>query len=265
MSTDPNLEQNDEPIRYSAKDGVAILTLNKPPVNALSSAAYKLLARISDRLASDDSIRVAIFTAEGPRIFCGGADVKELAAQTPDGRAAFFAMSNETRQKFSNIPIPVIAAITGPAAGAGVTYPAYCDYRIAADHAYFKMPEIDRGSVAGGGAMFLALGVLTGPMRMMLYTGRSVPAQEALEMHLVDEVVPYARLMEVALERATMIAAKPRHALMAMKTAIRKMSYNPNWDEEGYAAMQKMNIEMMQRPETQEGYSAFMEKRKPRY
>lgn len=252
-----------ELIRVDTGDGVAVLTIDRPPVNALSQEAYRALARAVARVGADESVRVAILTGAGSRMFCAGADVKELATLDAAGRAAFFAVSNEARRACETMPIPVIAALNGPAVGAGVSYATFCDYRIAADHAYLAMAEIDRGSVAGGGATLMAVGVPSGALRFLLYTGRKVSAEEALAMHLVDEVVPAARLMTVARERAALIAAKPRHGLIQMKRAINLMSYNATWGDAGLEATQRMTAEMADRPETKAGMKAFLERKRP--
>jgi enoyl-CoA hydratase/carnithine racemase len=259
------LAADEDLLTFEARDGIGILTLRRPPANAFSSEMYRRLSRLAAAIAEDEAVRVVILTAEGSRIFSGGADVKELATLDGAGRAAFFEVSGLARRTFAAIPVPVIAAINGACAGAGVAYPARCDYRIAAEHAQFSMPEIDRGSVAGGGVDLMPLGVPSGRLRMMLYTGRKYAAHEALAMHLVDEVVPFERLMEVAMERASDIAAKPRHALMQMKRAITEMSYNPVWGEEGYEKTQRMSVALIERADAQEGISAFLDKRKPQY
>jgi enoyl-CoA hydratase/carnithine racemase len=250
---------------FDIRDGVGTMTLRRPPANAFSSELYRRLARLAREIAADESVRVVILTAEGSRIFSGGADVKELATLNGEGRAAFFSVSGEARRAFSAIPVPVIAAINGACAGAGVAYPARCDYRIAAEHAQFSMPEIDRGSVAGGGVDLMPLGVPSGALRMMLFTGRKYSAHEALAMHLIDEVVPFERLPEIALERATAIAVKPRHALVQMKQAINEMSYNPVWGEEGFSRTQSMSVALIEHIDAQEGFKAFLEKRDPKY
>lgn len=237
--------------------GVAVITLDRPPVNALSSAMYLALGDAADQIAGDERVRVAILTGAGG-VFSAGADVRELASHSPKGREAFFAITGATRRKVDGIPVPVIAAINGAAAGAGVAYATMCDYRIAADTAFLAMPEIDRGSVATGGINLKAVGVPPGALRFMLFTGRRVPATEAVAIHLVDEVVPAGRLLAVAYERALAIAAKPRHALVAMKRAIREVSGDGR-QEELYATTQAMTIDLIDRPETRAGLDAFAE------
>jgi enoyl-CoA hydratase/carnithine racemase len=181
-------------------------------------------------------------------MFSAGADVKELATHGPADRAAFFERTNSTRRAISDLPVPVIAAINGPAVGAGVAYASYCDYRIAVDDAFFAMPEIDRGSVAGGGLPLHAIGVPPGPLRLMLYSAARVPAPTALAIHLVDELTSADRLLDTARERAAAIASKPRSVLVAMKRAILEVSRDPRW-EAHHAAAQAITIGLMS-PET---------------
>jgi len=267
MATDAAADNTgaDAPIRYAADNGVAVITLDRPPANALSSAMYTLLAEVAERVSAEPSVRVAILTAANPRMFSGGADVKELATLDSAGRAAFFEISGNARRKFAAIPVPIIAAVTGACVGAGVSYATRCDYRIASETAFFAMPEIDRGSVAGGGVDLMSIGVPSGALRMMLFSGRRYSAFEAQAMHLVDEVVPPEQLQAVAADRAAAIAAKPRNTLIEMKRAIKLMAFNVNWSDEGYVETQRVSSELMQRAETQEGIAAFLEKRAPNY
>jgi enoyl-CoA hydratase/carnithine racemase len=231
-------------VTVDVADGIAIVTIDRPPVNALSAAAFEALGRAADRISTDDSVKVAVLTGTG-RTFCAGADVKELAGHGPAERAAYFELTGATRQKVREIPVPVIAAINGPAAGAGVAYASFCDYRIAADTAFLAMPEINLGSVAAGGLPLMAIGVPSGALRYLLFSGRRVTAQEALAMHLVDEVVPAADLISVARERAVLIADKDRRALVAMKRAIGEMAGDAGGDETAYARTSQMTIALI--------------------
>jgi enoyl-CoA hydratase/carnithine racemase len=246
-------------VRCQVDDGIAVVTIERPPVNAFSSAVYAELARAMETIGTDDGVRVAILTAEG-RMFSAGADVKELSTLAAGGRAAFFAQSDRTRRLVSDLPVPMIAAINGSAVGAGVAYATYCDYRLASESAFFAMPEIDRGSVAGGGLPLVAIGVAPGALRWMLYSGARIPAVDALAIHLVDEVVPPEELMIVARERAAVIAAKARSTLVAMKRAILDVGRDPRW-EGAHAAAQATTIALADHPETREGFRTFLEHR----
>jgi enoyl-CoA hydratase/carnithine racemase len=222
---------------------VAVMTLDRPPVNALSSHMYAQLGRAAAQITGDPGIKVAILTGSGQR-FSGGADVKELASHTPAERQDFWALTSETRRLFLGIPVPVIAAIDGPAVGAGVAYVTHCDYRIAASGTFLSMPEIDVGSVAGGGEALLAIGMPSGAVRYLLYSGNRIPAEEALRVHLVDELAPAGAALALARERAAVIAEKPRAALVAMKRAINVASAaTPG--EDVLARTQQITLDMM--------------------
>jgi enoyl-CoA hydratase len=222
--------------------GVATIAIDRPPVNALSSHMYAELAAVAGRIAEDEQVRVTILTGTGS-CFCGGADVKELRSQTPEQRQAFWEVTASARRQILSIPVPVIAAIDGAAAGAGVAYATYCDYRIAARTARFSMPEINVGSVAGGGEALLGIGMPRGAIRYLLFSGTAMSAQEALHCHLVDEVSDSA--IGLARERAAVIAQKSRSALVAMKRAINLASAATAPTEDMVAQTQKITLEMM--------------------
>jgi enoyl-CoA hydratase len=207
-------------VRYSVADGIGTVVLDRPPVNAFSLAMYQEMARLFQQIAEDIDVRAVILTAASQRIFSGGADVKQMASLDAEGRALFAAASFDARTRFRAIPVPVIAALTGKCVGAGLMYPAMCDYRVAADHAEFAMPEIDHGLTAGGGKDFMQIGMPGGALRLMMFTGQRLSARGALQVHLIDEVVPGDKVLDVALERATLIAGKSRDSLVQMKQAI---------------------------------------------
>ena len=229
-------------VNLTVTAGVATIAIDRPPVNALSSFMYAELAKAATLIAEDESVRVGILTGTGS-CFCGGADVKELRSQTPEQRQAFWEVTADARRRFLSIPVPVIAAIDGAAAGAGVAYATYCDYRIAAGNARLSMPEINVGSVAGGGEALLGIGMPRGAIRYLLFSGTAMSAEEALHAHLVDEVSSSA--LGLARERAAVIAEKPRSALIAMKRAINLASASSAPTEDMVAQTQKTPLEMM--------------------
>lgn len=259
-ASDPN-----ELIEYTVRDHIGAITLSRPPANAFSVVMYKRLASIAELVAADDSVNVCVFAArEGP-IFCGGADVNELATLDGRGREDFFRVSSRTRELFTAIPVPVIAAITGHCAGAGVTYATRSDYRIVSSAAQFCMPEIDRGSVAGGGIDMMAVGVPSGPLRMMLYSGARYTADQVARMHLVDEVVNPDDVLVTAWSWAERLSRKSRRALVQMKRAIGLMSRQLAGSEEAFRETQRMTVSLMDVGDSREGLAAFVEKREPQY
>jgi len=258
------VEDTPELVNYRTLDRIAVITLNRPPVNALARPLWLALGDALDRLAADESIHVAILTGQGTRAFCGGADLKELLADTDEDRQIRHRDVTPIQMKLVNAPVPVICAINGPAVGAGVGLASHCDIRIAVDTAHFSMTEVDRGTAAGGGAQLRRLGIPSGPLRRMLYTGQRISAQEALEIHLVDEVVPSEDLMTVALELAASIAAKSRDALVVLKEAILEVEVEPDW-KAAYARTHRLTDRIAVSEGAREGLTAFFEKRTPVY
>lgn len=259
------MSQPDSILTYQVLDGrVGVLTLNRPPVNALSTGLWQALSDAMDRLAEDERVNAAILTGQGTKAFSAGADVKEMVQLTPVSRRQRQEFILGAMARVADLSIPLICAINGPAAGGGVNLATLCDYRIAADHAHFSLPEIDRGTVSGGGVFLRRIGVSSGAIRELLYTGRRVPATEALSMRLVDCVVPGDQLMPRAMSVATAMASKARDALVLMKRAVRIAESKGDWLE-AYRATNDTSLELAGSPEAREGMAAFLEKRQASY
>jgi enoyl-CoA hydratase/carnithine racemase len=198
-------------------DGVAVITLNNPKVNALSQA---LLAEL--RTAAEDMIAHppgAVLITGGERIFAAGADISEFG--TPEqGRhitAAFHAALNAV----AAIPRFVIAGISGYALGGGCELALACDYRIAGERAVFGQPEILLGILpGGGGTQRLPRLIGRSKAKEMMITGRQVKAEEAMRIGLVDEVVDNDALHERALGLATEVARGALQAQAMIKRAV---------------------------------------------
>jgi enoyl-CoA hydratase len=246
---------------YENRGRIAILRLNRPPVNALNTPLWEAISDAFNRLAEDTSAHVAILTAEGHRAFCAGADIKELQLPGFEDRSR---QHQETMEKMANTPVPVICAINGPAIGAGIVLSSLCDIRIAADNAHFSWTEIDRGLVSGGGVHLRKIGVRSGMIRELLFTGRKYTADEAFVYGAVDHLVPSDQLMPTALELAERIASKPRQALVATKKAILEVEVTADW-RQAYANANQHAKGLRHLAETEEGIAAFIEKREPKY
>jgi enoyl-CoA hydratase len=194
----------DSLLRVQEKDGIALLTLNRPEKrNALSRALRGEISGALDELEKDDAIRVAILTGEGPA-FCAGFDRSELFA---GDMAEIFAESMAYHRRVYTFAKPLIAAVNGPALGGGCDLAALCDFRIAAATATFGQPQVRFGAPAIYELMRAVMG--TGPAREMCLTGRGYDAQEALAIGFVNRVVDPAELMEVATGVAREIATLP--------------------------------------------------------
>ena len=222
------MSMNTDPILIEKHDRVAIMTLNSPPVNALSAAMYQQISAGLTAIAQDESVHVMILTGAGEKAFCAGADTRELAKLDGATRIERYKLVQSVFAQYSEMAIPTVCAVNGPAPGGGSVLASLSDYRVASDRGTFSYPEIDRGTV-GGGVFLRRAGVAPGVMRELLYSGRTIPAEEARELHLVDIVVPHAQLMERAMEIAQRWAAKDRQALMHMKQAILMVEREPDW------------------------------------
>jgi enoyl-CoA hydratase/carnithine racemase len=199
-------------------DGVAIVRLDHPPVNALSRELLTELADVARALAADAAVRAVVVCGEG-KAFAAGADIGEFGKQ--DAALEIGARFRAAFDALAAIPRPVIAAIHGVALGGGLELALACDLRVAADTARVGQPEILLGIIPGAGAT-QRLARLIGPARAkdLIWSGRQVKADEALAMGLVDLVVPAADLLHITLERAAELAAGPTVALALAKQVI---------------------------------------------
>jgi enoyl-CoA hydratase/carnithine racemase len=200
--------------------GVAVIRLDRPPMNALNTAVQEALRAAAGRVSSDDAVRSVVLYG-GERVFAAGADVKEFAGQDHaymlrDGQRLTSALDALAR-----VPKPVIAAVTGYALGGGCELALTADFRVSADDARWGQPEMLLGIIPGAGGT-QRLPRLIGPARAkdLIYSGRFVAADEALRIGLVDRVVPKADVYRTALDWAAQLAKGPALALGAAKAAI---------------------------------------------
>jgi enoyl-CoA hydratase/carnithine racemase len=200
-------------------DGVALVTLDRPPLNALSAGLLAALAKQAHALAADPSIKAVVITGND-RAFAAGADVTEFAPDRESARlvAASFRTACDA---IAAIERPVIAAIRGYALGGGLEVALACDLRVAADTTRVGQPEILLGIIPGGGAT-QRLARLVGAARAkeMIWSGRQVRADEALAIGLVDRVVPADDVVDEALRWARSFASGPVVAISLAKRAI---------------------------------------------
>jgi len=199
------------------EDGVALLTLDRPKMNALSVAFLGQLRDAVHGLLSD--LPGALVVWGGPRIFAAGADIGEFAAPGAAERiaAAFLGATRE----LAAFPRPTIAAVSGFALGGGLELALACDLRVVSDDARLGQPEVLLGIIPGGGAtQRLPRLVGTARAKDMIYTGRQVGAEEALRIGLVDRVSTRADVLDAALSLAGGLASGPVVALSAAKRVI---------------------------------------------
>jgi enoyl-CoA hydratase len=205
-------------LRESRDDGVALLRLNRPPLHPLSVAVLGEIARHAADLAGDASVKAVVVTG-GDKAFAAGADVAEFTepGAAPKVTAAFRGAFDA----IGAIPRPVIAAIEGFALGGGFELALACDLRVAGESARLGFPEIQFGIFPGAGGTQRAPRLI-GPARTkeLVWTGRHVKAPEALELGLVDRMVPAGTALEAALECAGSLASGAVVAMGLAKRAI---------------------------------------------
>ncbi|BEP65353.1 enoyl-CoA hydratase/isomerase family protein (plasmid) [Variovorax sp. V213] len=248
-------------INLEVSDCIAVVRLDKPPVNALDRATRRRLIEIFDEVSERSDVRVAILTGTG-KFFCSGADLKDRP--NADKAGDFLDHNRWTRETGNAIrecAKPVIAAVNGPALGAGFGLMASCDIFLASEDATFAMPEINVG-LAGGVSMLRTM-VGRSFTRRMFFTGMKVPAAELYRRGVIDEVVPAEQLMPLAMEIAQEIASKAPLAIAYAKQAANMMDLMPQRD--GYRFEQNFTMALARTEDAQEARKAFLEKRKPVY
>ncbi|RMG66556.1 MAG: 1,4-dihydroxy-2-naphthoyl-CoA synthase [Calditrichaeota bacterium] len=250
-------------IKYEKAEGIAKITINRPEVrNAFRPLTVKeMMAALADA-RDDEEIGVIILTGEGDKAFCSGGDqrVRGEAGYVDDQGVARLNVLDFQRQ-IRTCPKPVIAMVAGYAIGGGHVLHVMCDLTIAADNAIFGQTGPKVGSFDGGyGASYLARIVGQKKAREIWFLCRQYTAQEALEMGLVNAVVPLERLEEETVKWCKEILANSPTAIRCLKAAL-------NADCDGQAGLQELagcaTMLFYMTEEGQEGRNAFLEKRKP--
>lgn len=247
-------------VKVSVDRGLAVVTLDRPPANAVSLEVYDEIRRTFHRLGEDPAMRVAVLTGAG-KVFCGGNDVSDFVDLEFDRATEYLAHVRLTFNALYDCPIPVVGAINGAAVGTGIVLASLCDIRIASERAVFALPEIDVGVLGGSRHVMRLAG--QGMTRWMMYTGRRVRADEALRARIVDEVVPPEEVMPRAMAIAEEIASKSPPAIRLAKLGLNRTE-EMNM-KEGYEFECTLTAAVRRTPEAREGAMAFLEKRQPSY
>jgi enoyl-CoA hydratase len=249
-------------VTLELKDAVAVITIDRPEaLNALNS---QVLAELQNTLGSIDTetIRCVVLTGAGEKAFIAGADVAEMAGLDPAQAKAFAHFGKAVFLMIENFPLPVIAAINGYCLGGGNELALSCDIRLCSQNAIFGQPEVGLGITAGFGGT-QRLGRVIGSAskaKELLLTGKSIKAEEALQIGLVSEVYPSKTLMEATLSLAAQIA---RNAPIAVRNT--KKAFN---EGNGKPLAEAMQVETQyfsacfNSEDQREGMQAFLDRRK---
>lgn len=250
-----------ESITAHQQDACLFLTMNSPPVNAMSRAFMEALSAHLARCAEDPGVRVVAIASGLPTIYSAGADVRELVGLDRAACEAFVELGQGTFDRIVALPKPVIAAIHGICIGGGLEMAMACDFRIAADGSELGHPEVDLGLVSGWGAT-QRLARLIGRTRAleMLMTGDRIKARRALAVGLIHRVVPGHALLLETRRLAHQLSQKSASALRGIKQAVNRgahLSLAEGLVIEGHAF-----VETYQSPDAAAGLRAFLEKRR---
>jgi enoyl-CoA hydratase/carnithine racemase len=249
-----------------AIDGpVAVVTIDHPPVNAISRAVTEELSAVADDLHANEEVKAIVVTGGGTNAFVAGADIKEiLGLPGPEDAEEWVRLGQSTFTKIEDAPKPWIAALNGVALGGGLELAMACHMRVAGDRIKLGQPEINLGMIpAFGGTQRLPR--IIGPARAaeIILTGDAISAQEAFRLGLVNKVVPQADVLKQSVGVARKVAGKSglvvRH-LMSLIGRSRDMNLEAGLEIEAQSAR-----ELSSSHDTREGLTAFVEKRQPSF
>ena len=249
------------------EDAIGWIVFNQPQKhNAVSYEMWQALPVLLDLFAKDEEVRVVILKGEGEKAFISGADISQFGEKRSSTEAVleYNAASDRAGKALQEFPKPILAMIRGYCIGGGVAVAVGCDVRIAADDTRYSVPA----GKLGLGYRFPGVKRLTdlvGPSftAEIFYTARQFNAQEALQMGLVNRVVPAAELERYTMEYANTIAGNAPLTLISIKRSLIEWHKDPA--QRDLALAQKLVDECYASEDYKEGRTAFMEKRKPQF
>ena len=243
------------PITTTIKDKIAEIVFDVPPVNAFDSETWMSIPDIITEAARDPDVNCVLIRAEG-KGFCGGVDIKEMQAH-PERITTLNRGNYLTFKAVRDAEVPVVSAVHKFVIGGGIGVCGASDVIIAADDAYFSLPEVDRGAM--GGASHLSRMLPLHKVRAAFFTGGTVPAEEAYRLGAVEKVVQRADLEKEAREFCAVIASKSRKALVIAKEALNGLEERDV--DRGYRWEQGFTLEAYTIDDSQESRDAFVQKR----
>jgi enoyl-CoA hydratase/carnithine racemase len=254
-----------EPVTVAIADGVATVTVDSPPVNAMGVAVLTGLRAVAERLAGNRAARAVVLTGAGTKAFIAGADITEFAEilARPDGMRQHAELSRSMFQAWQELPQPLIAAVQASAIGGGLEFALACDLIVADEVASFGLPEVKLGIIPGaGGTQRLPARIGLSAAKEMMLLGSTIDADRALRLGLINRLAANGKTLEVAQGLATQIAARPWMAVAGIKRAADAANA---FLDAGLNRELEIFLEVAKSDDFAEGFSAFLEKRKPRF
>jgi enoyl-CoA hydratase/carnithine racemase len=252
-------------IKFELEDHIAVITFNRPEaMNAISTQLAKDIIAVTEELAGDRQVWVAILTAAGERSFCVGADLKERKDMSKEDMVKQRELFVKAFRAVTEFPKPLIAAVNGYAMGGGFEFALGCDVIYASEKAILALPEVGLGIIPGGGGT-INLPRLIGKSKAkeLIFTGRRLNAEEAYNWGIVSKVVPPEQLVEAAKELAREMT---KNAPIAVWQAKKSVNLGTEVDLATAFALEAECYNFCLKTEDRdEGLRAFNEKRKPVY
>jgi enoyl-CoA hydratase len=255
-----------ETLNVEARDGFAIVRLDRPPVNAVSREMMRELRQCFDALSEDRRVNAVVLSATGDRAFCAGIDLKETAASAPDPSTMEVRSLLDPRWEWRaaqhavrHCLVPVIAAVDGAAIGAGFGLVGIADLIVASRRASFGLTEINVGVLGGASKALRLLG--PSKARRMLFFGEMLPAEAFYRLGAVEEVVEPGRAEERACELAAQLATKSPLGLRLAKESVLRIE--GDGVEEQYRTEQDYSGRLRTYADSREAMEAFLERRPP--
>ena len=247
-------------------DGVALLTLNRPPLNLFTLEMTRVFDQRLHELMQDSSIRSVVLTGSGERAFGAGSDIKEFPDYFETGTVVDTKLrfENDVYNRLEDLPQATVAAMRGVALGGGLELALCCDFRVGAEDMKLGLPEVKLGVYPGSGGL-IRLPRLIGESRSkeVMFLGNSVSAEQALSWGILNRMTPKEEVVSTAIGLAVELANRPARAIQIMKRGIRKLGNKPR--DEAVEASLVLSEEVFATEDAKEGVDAFFGKRAPAY
>jgi enoyl-CoA hydratase/carnithine racemase len=267
MSTvkgEATVQRESDALLIEIRDHTAIITMNNPPANTWTPESLNLLRDTVREFNRNDNIYTLILASNSEKFFCAGADLNRF---NHDDKGAAFSFSDNFGEAFlelANFRGVSIAAITGFAMGGGLEAALSCDFRVAEQHAQMALPEAAVGLLPVGlGTQQLPWLIGEAWAKRMIFLGERIKADKALEIGLVQEVVPTGKALEKALELAKLVEKQSPVSVRYCKQLIMKARQQPV--NAGYSVEHEYFVRLWDTEDQKEGVAAFVEKRPPQW
>jgi methylglutaconyl-CoA hydratase len=256
---------NDDSQDFNAGAGVAKMVLNRPKANAMGAQFMKEFQECLDMLDADKGTRCVIISSSNPKVFSAGADLKERATMTLEEAEACVCNLRNTMERVAQLPMPVIASIDGVAVGGGLELALAADIRYASSEATLGLPETSLAIIPGaGGTQRLPRLIGIARAKELIWSGRRIKGEEALQYGLVQKVAPPGEVLKASIELAWKIAGHGPVAIRAAKEAIDSGMVEKDMDK-ALEIERKCYARTLPTQDRLEGLAAFREGRSPSY